>query len=370
MQYRLDAQGHPAGLQRTNSFDDFRSDDWYRLPAQASGAVWIPIYNWVDAPDVMALGAGIPIRRSGALVGVAEIDTFLANINRYLRQLPIAESGVIYIVEANGRLVADSTGHLPFSIVNGHGVRHLAQESADPVVRASSAALIRRQGSFQLLTQPHQLELPLGKGDALVRVDPYRAGTGLDWRIVVVIPENDLYGSLRLEITHQLLISLSLILISGVFLLLVVQFVTRQLDRLVSSADAIAEGDLSHTVAPGSILELAWLANSFNETTDRLRRSFATLRSRNREIARLAELRREQLTSSEQQLSLEVRQRERLERTLAETSESSRASRLVDPLTGLFSLDGLKRHLCSKSSRDLDQHASTSLTVLSQQVVQ
>ena len=363
-QYRLDGQGRPAGLQRINSFDDFRTDDWYRLPHQSGKAVWIPIYNWVDAPEVMALGAGIPIRRAGVVIGVAEIDTFLANINAFLRHLPIAESGVIYIVEADGRLVADSTGHLPFSIVNGHGVRQSALESADPVVRASATGLLRRQGSFQSLTQSRQLTLPLPSGDALVRVDPYRDGAGLDWRIVVVLPVNDLYGSLRQDTTRQLLLSLSVILVSAVSIFLVVQFVTRQLNRLVNSTNAIAEGDLSHTVEIGSVQELARLATSFNDMTDRLRRSFATLRLRNRDIARLADLRRDQLTSSEQQLSREVRQREQLERTLAEASKPSSSSRLVDPVTGLYSPEGLERRLCSKLSSDHDQLSVASLVAL------
>jgi HAMP domain-containing protein len=363
-QFRLNQQGQTVGLNAIKSFDDFRTDQWYSFPFRASKATWIPIYNWVDAPDVMVLGAGIPIRRFGAVIGVAEIDTFLANINGYLRHLPIAESGVVYIVESDGRLVADSTGHLPFSIVNGHAVRRRAQDSADPVVRASASALLRRHGSFQMLATSRQLELPLESGNALVRLDPYRDGIGLDWRIVVVIPEHDLYGSLRQEISRQLLISLIVILISAVSILMVVQFVTRQLDRLIISTDAIADGDLSQTVAIGSVQELARLALSFNEMTDRLRRSFATLRSRNREITRLAELRRTQLTSSEQQLNLEVQQRERLEQSLAEATRPSSSSRLVDPVTGLFSLEGLERRLCSKVSSDHDQLPVRSLLAL------
>ncbi|MEI8250104.1 MAG: HAMP domain-containing protein [Synechococcus sp. ELA057] len=363
-QYRLDGKGLPSGLERIKPFDDFRTDAWYSLPVTAGGPVWIPIYNWVDAPDVMALGAGMAIRRSGVLVGVAEIDTFLSNISRFLRDLPVAESGVIYIVEADGRLVADSSDHLPFAIINGQGQRYLAQQAEDPVIRASASALLKSQGSFRTLARSRQFDLSLPSGDALVRVDPFRSGTGLDWRIVIVMPESALYGNLRQEITRQLLVSLTAILISGASTLLVVQFVTRQLNSLVNRTDALAEGDLSQVVEVGSILEIASLATSFNEMAHRLRRSFATLRLRNREIGRLAEIRREQLTVSEHQLGQEVRHRERLERSLADSAGPSGLAQLVDPLTGLFSWDGMQRRL----RRSPTQHSPVSEPLLALQL--
>jgi len=71
----------------------------------------------VDAPEVMAIGAGIPIRRDGLLVGVAEVDVFLSNISSYLASLPLGKGWQVYLVESNGMLVADSSNRLPFRVV-------------------------------------------------------------------------------------------------------------------------------------------------------------------------------------------------------------------------------------------------------------
>ena len=357
-QIRLDPHGRPSGLQRINPFGDFRGDGWYRDPVQAGRAVWTPIYNWVDAPEVMAMGAGMPIRRGGVLVGVAGVDVFLANISHFLAGLPISEGGEVYIVEGDGRLVADTSGRLPFSIINGRGVRHRAQDAGNPVIRDTARALVRGHGGFTALDHPQQMTLPLPSGDALVRVDPYRDGQGLDWRIVVVIPEADVYGNLRQEAISHLVVSLVAIVISGAIALFVVEFVIRRLDRLVISTDAMAEGQLSQNVELGSIQEMARLATSFNTMAERLRNSFSTLRSTNRESLRLAQQRSEELLKREQQLELEARQRRRLEQTLQQVSQVAREPLLADPLTGLLSRRGLERRLASALPRGPQQQVT------------
>ncbi len=359
---RLDEAGRLAGLHRIKPFADFRRDGWYRTPLQAGRAVWTPIYNWVDAPEVMALGAGMPVRRQGRVVGVAGVDIFLANIGRYLRSLPLAESGVIYIVEADGRLVADSSGGLPFSIVNGRGVRLHAQESRDPLIRASAQALLQRQGSFRALNHPAQLTLPLQRSIALVRVDPFHDRQGLDWRIVVVIPEPEVYSALLKETTRNALVTATAILLCGLLTLLVVQFVIRDLNRLMLSTEAFAEGDLTQPLPRGSIREISRLATSFNEITIRLRRSFATLRQRNREIGRLLNEQRALLSSREEQLQQEVSQRQRLEQNLLQASAGKPVPALADPLTGLYSAVGLERRL--RQGLRQDSRAGASVLVL------
>lgn len=344
---RLSASGEPEGVDQIKPFADFRTDAWYRKPLQAGRAVWTPIYNWVDAPDVMAMGAGVPIRRNGQLIGVAGVDVFLANICEFLQGLPISRSGEIYIVEGDGLLVADTSSSLPFSIVAGRGVRHRAQDSANPVIRDTARALVQGHGSFRALDHPQQLSVPLRRGQALVRIDPYRDGYGLDWRIVVVIPEEDVYGNLRQQAIAQLGVSLLAILISGSIALVVVGFVNRRLDQLVVSTDAMADGDLSQNVELGAIQEMARLAASFNSMAERLRRSFTTLRVRNREILRLADELRETLTLRERQLQQETRHRLQLEQTVRQVVGPAERELPVDPQTGLLSRLGLVRRLSS-----------------------
>jgi len=296
------------------------------------------------------------------------VDVFLASIGRYLRSLPISGSGAIYIVERDGQLVADSSGRLPFAIVAGRGVRHRAQDAADHRIRSSARALLQRNGDFGRLDGPRQLRLPVDGADALVRVEPYRDGQGLDWRIVVVIPEAEVYGNLRQEAISQLLVSLVAIVISGLIALLVVEFVIRRLDRLVLSTDAMAEGDLIQNVELGSIQEMARLAASFNAMASRLRRSFATLRLRNREIVRLVNQRTEDLARSERQLQQEILRRRSLESSLERSQAlggaAAQGAALADPDTGLFTRQGLERRLETSQRPELETAGPLALLLL------
>lgn len=361
-QIRLDQRGRPVGTTRLKSFADFRGDGWYSEPIRAGRPVWTPIYNWVDAPDVVVIGAGTPVRRSGRVVGVAGVDLFLANISGYLRSLPVSQAGEIYIIDQNGQLVADASERLPFAVVNGRGVRRRAQDSPDRMIRETARALLRQGAQIGSLNAPLHQRLPIGHEDALVRVDPFRDAQGLNWRIVVVIPESEVYGNLRREALNHLVISLVAIAISGGIALMVIDFVTHRLDRLVLGTDAMAEGDLSQSVELGSIQEMSRLAESFNTMATRLRRSFSTLRLRNREIQRLVNERTESLARLELQLREERRERRRLEQTLSGVFQPAAA--LADPGTGLFNRPGLERRLLNGARPSAGEAAGPVLLIV------
>ncbi|MFM7269611.1 MAG: cache domain-containing protein, partial [Cyanobium sp.] len=274
--YRIDASGAPGPLHRIKPFADFRGDGWYNEPVTAGRAVWTSIYNWVDAPEVMAMGAGIPIRRDGRLVGVAGVDVFLATISRYLRTLSLEEGAEVYVVEPNGLLVADSSDSLPFAIVAGRGERRKAVDSATPAIRDSARALVQRFGDFGVIDTPRDLVLPLRGGRSLVRVKPFTDSHGLDWRVVTAMPESAYLGDRRQAALTNLLISLAAVGVSTGLALMAVNRINRSLAQLVEGAEALSQGDLDRLVQGGSLVETASLAASFNAMAERLRENFRT----------------------------------------------------------------------------------------------
>ncbi len=361
-QINIDAQGRPGQLKRIKPFSDFRGDGWYHEPIRADRAVWTTIYNWVDAPEVMAMGAGLPIVRQGRLVGVAGVDVFLANISRYLQTLPISSHGEVFIVEPDGRLVADSSGQLPFSIVHGQGIRHRAMDSHDPTIGSAARALVQRFGDFSSLDQPQQLKVPVGDSSHLVRVEPFRDREGLDWRIIVAIPDEDVNRGQRRDALTNLLISLAAISLSGSLALFTVHHVNRQVNQLVQGANTLAEGNLSQEIHPGLIEELAVLATSFNAMTQRLRKSFATLRSRNRKMRRLIDSRTQELHDTSLQLDLEVRQRRQAEEQLRSAQRELQGLNQKDRLTGLTNRPGFMEQL--KRTWQQQEQLGTPLSLL------
>ncbi|MFM7394495.1 MAG: diguanylate cyclase domain-containing protein [Cyanobium sp.] len=343
--YRIDATGAPGPLHRIKPFADFRGDGWYNEPLTAGRAVWTSIYNWVDAPEVMAMGAGIPIRRDGRLVGVAGVDVFLATISRYLRTLSLEEGAEVYVVEPSGMLVADSTDSLPFTIVAGRGERQKAVDSGTPAIRDSARALVQRFGDFGLIATPRDLVLPLRGGRSLVRVEPFTDRHGLDWRVVTTMPESAYLGARRHAALTNLLISLAAVGLSSGLALMAVNRINRSLAELVAGAEALAQGDLDRHVQGGSLLETASLAASFNAMAERLRENFRTLRIRNAAVSQTVSERTVALQESSERLEEEIERRRRAENALgACRAELARVSS-CDPLTGAANRSELMRLL-------------------------
>jgi len=363
-QFNIDDQGQRSTRNQVKSFADFRGDGWYLEPAQARRAVWTTIYNWVDAPQVMVMGAGRPIVKNGRLIGVAGVDVFLANISHYLQNLPLTSNGEMFIVDTNGLLVADSSDRLPFSIVSGKGVRLQASNARDDTIREAARALVQRFGDFGSLNEPRQLKMAVGSGSDLVRVEPFRDHQGLNWRIVVAIPDSDVSGTQRRDALTMLLISLVAISISGSLALLTVRHVNRQLNQLVEGANTLAERDLSREIPSSSIRELALLATSFNALTGRLRKSFATLRSRNREMRRQMDSRTQELKVTSQQLNREILQRRRAENRLKVVHLEQQKLNVRDRLTGLVSRQGFEEQLKQLWQAQGQQDVSLSLLML------
>ena len=106
---------------------------------------------------------------------------------------------------------------------------------------------------------------------------------------------------------------------------------------------------------------MARLAASFNAMASRLRRSFSTLRLRNREIVRLVNQRTEDLARSERQLQQEIQRRQSLERSLMQVGVPGPGDALADPDTGLFTRQGLERRLDGGLRAQVEAPASLAL---------
>jgi len=362
--FTIDAIGRPGTLHRVKPFADFRGDGWFNEPIVAGRPVWTSIYNWVDAPEVMAMGAGIPIRRDGRLIGVAGVDVFLANISRYLNSLPLAPGAEIYVVETNGLLVADSSDRLPFRVVAGRGVRRQAIQAENASIRNSAEALVNRFGDLGSIDQPQQLRLSRNGNDVLVRVEPFKDLYGLDWRIVVAMPESEFDAPLRRNALFNLLISMGTVALSGTMALAVVNRVSRSLSQLVTDSEALASGDLNRTLAPGGVAETARLANSLNAMAANLRESFRTLRARNAAVSEEVAQRTRELSDTNQRLEDEIALRRRAENDLLSSNAELQVLAHTDRLTGVANRNQLDQQLAIEWQRHRREQKPISLLML------
>ncbi len=277
--YEVDSQGHH--LQRIFSSPpgyDPRLRPWYQAAVQAKGPAWTPVYVW-SSGDV-GLDAVVPVYGDDArLVGVLDTSLTLNEISEFLAGLHATEHARIFIMERSGLLVASSTMEQPYTRLGEQLNRLPALDSSDGVVRSAVQALTQRFGNLASITGSQQFYYNVAGKRQFAQVVPYRNQPGLDWLMVVVIPEADFMG--QVEANNRCTVAAIVVSLLAAILLatLLARWVTGPLARLNRSAKELGQGDLARRVAVRRRDEIGQLAASFNRMAEGLQASFASLQA-------------------------------------------------------------------------------------------
>jgi hypothetical protein len=138
----------------------------------------------------------------------------------------VSKSGLVFVMEHDGRLVGTSTSQpIHESRILNMGVklqRINAKDSRDPLIQATAQFLVNRYGDFKAVIADQRLSFANKGSRNIVKVVPFRDELGLDWLIVVVIPEADYKhqinaGDLEMLIPIIIMLSASAILAGYIF---------------------------------------------------------------------------------------------------------------------------------------------------------
>ncbi|GAB4378969.1 MAG: hypothetical protein Kow00121_31960 [Elainellaceae cyanobacterium] len=259
---------------------DARNRPWYQTPKQAGRAVWSPIYQVVGRQPLLSVSAGLPLYdQSGKLEGVLATDITLNNLNQFLAELNIGETGQVFIVERSGLLVASSTEQ-PLSIPQGDKRERVkAIESTDPLTQNTMAELTRSLNLAQINT-PQQLVIRQDTPQ-FVRVIPFRDRLGLDWLIVIVVPESDFMAQIHQNTRTTILLSFLASAGAIAFGIFISNRVNVRISKLNQASQELAKGNLAHHITQplptdSSIAEVQGLTESFNQMAEQLQQLFQT----------------------------------------------------------------------------------------------
>ncbi|MFI8615324.1 putative bifunctional diguanylate cyclase/phosphodiesterase [Acidovorax sp. NPDC077693] len=257
---------------------DPRVRPWYAPVAQSGKALWSPIYTTAGERGDVTISAASPVVVKGQLVGVMEADVRLDTLNRFLREEPLRGQGQIFITDAQGRMVAHSE---PGALVSdrqdtaGQRERLSVDQSASAQIRAAGAYLQQApttaEGTgFRFTVQGEQY---------FGRVTRYADARGIDWRIVVLLPESDLLGDSRSSSRRALLATAAIAVLGLILGLWVIERAARPILMTAEAANRIARGEWSTGIEKSSpLLETTILVHAFNQMAERLQRSFNQMR--------------------------------------------------------------------------------------------
>ena len=257
---------------------------WYQKAVQSKKATWSDIFIYQGTPRP-AISAVVPVYdRAGKIQGVLFNDFLLSLISDFLKTLKIGNSGQTFIIERSGMLVASST-EKPFFIKNQEAneleqtpQRLSAVDSRDPIVQTTTKHLLSRFKNFNQISTEELLDFTVNNQRYFAQVSPFKDRYGLDWLIVVVVPESDFMGQIESNTRRTLILSLVALIVAIALGILSARWISRPIFRITQASECIASGNLDLQVNESHpIVEIKKLANSFNSMAGQLKESFETL---------------------------------------------------------------------------------------------
>ncbi|OCQ89573.1 hypothetical protein BCD67_13320 [Oscillatoriales cyanobacterium USR001] len=276
--YALDDRGKPIRVIATEEYD-YQNDDRYANPAKAGKPLWSEIYNWEDRPEIVSISSSYPIYdQNRKLICVIGIDLILTQINSFLESLKVSPAGKVFILERNGLFVATSSKETLYRMNNNKAERINISESQDPLIQATAKNLIKRFDNFSQIAKNQRFEFNLTGDRTFVQVIPWQDKLGLDWLIVVVIPESDFMGQINANTRTTIILNIVALIVAIVIGILTTRWVTLPLISLNLAAKEIAKGEWHQTVDIERSDEVGQLASSFNYMAKQLKSSFEALK--------------------------------------------------------------------------------------------
>ncbi|MEG3436829.1 ATP-binding protein [Pannus brasiliensis CCIBt3594] len=298
--YETDAEGNRTRRITTKNAD-FQQEAWYFETVNARKPIWSSIYQRADRPDVLSVSINYPLfDREGEIIGVLGADRVLSQISDYLHRLDLSRRGRAFIVERNALLVASSVPEPLMGRRDGKNVRVNAALADDPDIRAITRALIHQFTGLGSIRFPMLGKFQIGGETIFVEVTPWQDPMGLDWLIVVAIPQSDFTEEVNQNTRNVILLSLAFLGLAILTTTLTARWLIHPISKLSEASQHLQTGDFQAVTVSGS-RETRELARAFNE------------------MAREMSFSREQLEYYSRSLEAKVRQRTReLEREIQE----------------------------------------------------
>jgi PAS domain S-box-containing protein len=287
--YATDKQGNRTKLLAVKDWEP-RQEAWYTDAVKAGKPIWSQIYQWQDQPDVISISASYPIyNKTKKISGVLSIDHLLSQMSKFIARLKVSRSGKTFILERNGFLVANSTGERPFRVVNGKAKRIKAIDSKDALIRLTTQYLTDHFGNMSKIDKNQKLDFKIDSERQFIHVTPWRDRLGLDWLIVVVVPESDFMDKINANNHTTIVLCIAATLGSIIIGIITANWVTKPIIRLNNAAKEIAIGQWDNHVNINRADELGELATSFNQMADQLKATFQSLKKSEARLAKFFE---------------------------------------------------------------------------------
>ena len=280
--YEIDAMGQRSFLKgKSNRIYDPRQRPWYEITKAAGGSTWSPVYLDFDT-YLPTITANTPVYDSGSgdLLGICATDIILSEeLNSFLQDLKISKSGIAFILEPSGALIASST---PESITTGEGEnieRLPASESSHALIQATSLYLQKKYDTLEAVDSA-QLDTRLNDRRHYIETVRFYDDYGLDWIVVLVVPEADFMAQIYRNTRTTIILCVVAFVVTILIGLFITHWLSSPLRRLSAVAQEIGKQEWNTPIELNRHDVIGDLSRSFATMTQQLQVAFKDLESR------------------------------------------------------------------------------------------
>ncbi|HEY9804946.1 MAG TPA: cache domain-containing protein, partial [Candidatus Obscuribacterales bacterium] len=312
--YATDAQGQATQLLKQDNPFDPRVRPWYHAAKQAGVATWSQVYPDLSQQD-LKIALSQPVYSSnGKFQGVLGVDCLFSKISDLLKHTKVGQSGIIFITERSGALIASSQPSLP---LNSQTRRINALELNDSLIQQSTQVLQAQAGTLAQIDHATSLVFQQQGKPYFLRATPFTRETGLDWLIVVVVPESDFMARIQANTNLTIWLCLGALSLAIAIGVITARRVTRPIVLMSAASHQIAKGELDQAIAGSVVQEVKALVDAFNWMSQQVRAS----RQQLQDYAKSLE---EKVSERTQALEHEIRQHQQTETALQQSKEALR----------------------------------------------
>ncbi|HEY9641466.1 MAG TPA: cache domain-containing protein, partial [Coleofasciculaceae cyanobacterium] len=306
--YETNSEGDRTKLNTVFQNYAFQKEGWYAKTMQLGKPVWTDVYQWESQPYPLSISAGYPVySKDKQLIGAVGVDLRLQQMSDFLSRLKVGPSAKVFIVERNGLMVASSSKQEPlYTLVNGKPNRLNALHSQERNIRATADYLTQKFGNLSNIQDRQQLDFLLNGKREFVQVTPWKDSLGIDWLVVVSVPESDFMAQIDANTRTTILLCLLALILTTLVGWYTSRWITQPILQLSQASQTLAEGiqqkftagELAQTLTDSSIKEVNILAQSFNQMSQQLRESFTALAETNEQLEARVQERTEELSQA------------------------------------------------------------------------
>ncbi|BAY22626.1 multi-sensor hybrid histidine kinase [Calothrix sp. NIES-2100] len=261
--YATDQQGNRSDLKEVKNYDP-RRDAWYRNAVNLGK----PVRNHTEN---LSLSSSYPLYdRTHKLVGVIGTNLLLSKISNFLAKFNVGHGGRVFILERSGLIVADSSPELPYTLPS--------RESENSLIKLTTQYLRQHFGSLGFVVGKQKISFTTQKTRYFVNIKNWRDEFGLDWLIVVVLDEADLFKQINPNNPTNFLFLVAFLIIAQFGLITACWFIKLMM-QFNKSVQKIPAGKLEQTREHQPADELGKLAKSLNSGETHLLKTVTTLQA-------------------------------------------------------------------------------------------